>query len=331
MDDLIASSAARLFAEAASPEVIRRLTDHGSASALWADIQQSGFLDALVPEDQGGAGLSLPAVLPILLEAGRHAVPLPVGATIVARALAVRAGINCPEGPIAIASGSVRSDAVLSADVPGGAFADAVLVADGDRFRLLHSVHATASASGEGTFHRMAWRADAVAEAPLLAGVDLMTIGARLEAAEMAGAIETIFAMTLTYANDRSQFGRPIGKFQAVQQQLAVMTELVHAARAAADLAFPEDADITGSADLARIATAKIRIGEAAAQAAGIAHAVHGAIGMTQELNLHLFVERLRQGRLRYGSERLWSARLGQMALSQTGGTMLDFVRARIA
>ena len=52
---------------------------------------------------------------------------------------------------------------------------------------------------------------------------------------------------------------------------------------------------------------------------------------MTEELNLHLFIERLRQGRLRYGSERQWAARLGQMALAETGGTMLDFVRRRIA
>jgi acyl-CoA dehydrogenase len=331
MDDLIASSAARLFAEAAPPELIRRLGDRASSAGLWGAIADSGFLDALVPEARGGAGLDLSAVLPILLASGRHAVPLPVGATLVARALAADAGVAVPDGPVAIASSATRSNDGLLADVPGGELAEAVLVTDGDHVRLMPSASATASPSGEGTFHRMAWSADAVAKAPLLAGFDLLAIGARLEAAEMAGAIETIFAMTLTYANDRSQFGRPIGKFQAVQQQLAVMTELVHVARAAAELAHPADADLTGAADIARIATAKIRIGEAAAQAAGIAHAVHGAIGMTEELNLHLFVERLRRGRLRYGSERIWAGRLGQVALAATGGTALDLVRARIA
>lgn len=331
MDNLIASSAARLFAEAASPEAVRGMTDRVSVSPLWGAVAEAGFLDALTGEEAGGAGLGLDAVLPLLLSAGRQAVPVPVGPALLARAVAAKAGVSLPDGVVAIASGQRLDGDRLAADVPGGEFADLVLVQRGDEAVVLEAAGAGAEPTGEGSVCRMAWPAAALAAAPSLGTIALLAAGARFEAAEMAGAIETIFAMTLGYANERSQFGRPIGKFQAVQQQLAVMTELTHAARAAAALAFPVGADLSGHGDIARIAAAKVRIGEAAAEIAAMAHGLHGAIGMTHELNLHLYVDRLRRGRLRFGSERHWAWKLGRLVLAADGDTALDFVRARIA
>ena len=145
-----------------------------------------------------------------------------------------------------------------------------------------------------------------------------------MRATQMAGAMEAILDLSVRYANDRVQFGRPIGKFQAIQQQLAVMTEKVHAARAAAQLAAASPGSIEA------VAAAKLVVGEAAGEATAIAHAVHGAIGMTEELDLHLLSERLRRGRLRYGSERHWAERLGSAVLAASGGTLLDFTRRQV-
>lgn len=320
-DTLIADTADRLMAEIVTPAAVRGLKDRASAAPVWASLAESGFLDALVAEAQGGAGLSAAETLPVLLATGRHALPLPLAATMAARAAIAAAGEAIPEGIISIAASARSDDGALLAQVPAGEFADMVLVPDGDGAILLSADAASLETTGEGTFCRMRWRG---ANGPRLSGFDALLAGARIEAAEMAGAMQAMFATTLRYANDRSQFGKPIGKFQAVQQQLAVMTELVHGARAAANLA------ACAPTGMEAVAAAKVTVGEAAAEVVAIAHAVHGAIGMTEELDLHLLSDRLRRGRLRYGSERYWGERLGTAVLGSGQATMLDFVRTRI-
>lgn len=319
-DTLIADTADRLMAEVAPPATVRTLRDRASAAATWAALADSGFLDALVPESTGGAGLSTADTLPVLLAAGRHALPLPLGATMAARALVAAEGHTAPDGMIAIASAARAEGGGFVAQVPAGEFADAVLVPHDGGAVLLPSAGASCEPTGEGTVCRMQWTR---AEGLRIGRCDLLATGALIEAAEMAGAMEAMFSTTLTYANDRSQFGRPIGKFQAVQQQLAVMTELVHAARAVAELA-------ARSESVEAIAAAKVSVGEGAAEVAAIAHAVHGAIGMTEELDLHLLSDRLRRGRLRYGSARYWAERLGAAVLGAGEPMLLDFVRQRV-
>ncbi|AVO46558.1 acyl-CoA dehydrogenase [Phreatobacter cathodiphilus] len=320
-DTLIADTADRLMAEVVTPAAVRGLKDRAAAAPVWSLLAESGFLDALVAEADGGAGLTAAEALPVLLAAGRHALPLPLGATMAARAAIAAAGEAAPEGMIALAASARRDGDDLVAQVPAGEFADAVLVPSEGGAMLLAVGRAAEEPTGEGSFCRLRWRG---ANGPLLSGFDPLLAGARIEAAEMAGAMEAMLATTLRYANDRSQFGKPIGKFQAVQQQLAVMTERVHGARAAADLA-ARAPDVPEA-----VATAKITIGEAAAEVTAIAHAVHGAIGMTEELDLHLLSDRLRRGRLRYGSERHWAGRLGEAVLAAPEATLLDFVRARV-
>jgi len=319
-DMLITETADRLMAEVTPASVVRGLNDRSSAATVWAALAESGFLDALVPEDKGGAGLTAADTLPVLLAAGRHALPLPLGATMAARAMIAASGAAVPNGMIAIAASvQVGSDGCV-AQVPAGEFADWVVVPTDGGALVLPAAAASSDSTGEGTSCRMRWsKAEGI---PVVAG-NLLAVGARIEAAEMAGALEAMFVTTLRYANDRSQFGRPIGKFQAVQQQLAVMTELVHSARAAAELA-------ARSGGIEAIAAAKVTIGEGAAEVAAIAHAVHGAIGMTEELDLHLLSERLRRGRLRYGSERYWAEWLGSAVLDSGEPMLLDFVRRRV-
>jgi alkylation response protein AidB-like acyl-CoA dehydrogenase len=115
--------------------------------------------------------------------------------------------------------------------------------------------------------------------------------------------------MTVQYAQDRVQFGRPIARFQAIQHNLAVLASQAAAAGAAADVAAEAVAD---GVRIPAIAAAKTRAGEAAGIGAAIAHQVHGAIGFTYEHRLHFFTKRLWAWRDEYGSEAEWSSRLGQ-------------------
>jgi len=319
-DTLIADTADRLMTEVAPASIVRGLKDRSTATTTWAALSESGFLDALVPESEGGAGLTPADTLPVLLASGRHALPLPLGTTMAARAMVVAAGHPAPDGMIALASSARREAGGWMTQVPAGEFADWIVVQDGDEALVLPAATAASEPTGEGSVCRMRWTN---AEGIRIHGRDLLAIGARIEAAEMAGAMAAMFTTTLTYANDRAQFGRPIGKFQAVQQQLAVMTELVHSARASVELA-------ARSSGVEAIAAAKVTVGEGAPQVVAIAHAVHGAIGVTEELDLHLLSDRLRRGRLRYGSERYWAERLGAAALDAGEPMLLDFVRKRI-
>jgi acyl-CoA dehydrogenase len=152
----------------------------------------------------------------------------------------------------------------------------------------------------------------------------LRRLGALCVAGQMAGAMAAIRDLTLSYAKERSQFGRPISAFQAVQQQIAVLAEEAAVAEAAVALAFSQPlASVTDEV----VAVAKITAGEAAATVAAIAHAVHGAIGVSGEHALHLFTGRLHAWRLEYGSAAYWSGRLGAAFLGRALSP-LDFARS---
>ncbi len=138
-----------------------------------------------------------------------------------------------------------------------------------------------------------------------------------LIAAQMAGAMQRVLEMTLQFANDRQQFGRPLGKFQAIQHQLAVMAEQVFAARMAAQIG----CSVAGNQpNTMNAAIAKARASEAAVEVTALAHSIHGAIGFTADHDLQLFTRRLHAWRLQAGSESYWHEVLGQAVLSSPFG-----------
>ncbi|MDB5447787.1 MAG: hypothetical protein JWQ97_3104, partial [Phenylobacterium sp.] len=201
-----------------------RLLDGLSAGDPWPALAESGFLDLLRSEAEGGAGVGLEELLPLAIATGRR----------------------------------VAAPAVIETMLTRLVLADASDVAD--------------------------------AEAALTqGGVDAgkaRALAAAAAAAQMVGAMERVLEIVLDYANTRKQFGREIGKFQAVQHQIAVAAEEVMAARMAVQLAF------TGAPlDISEVAAgiAKARAGQAARQVGPIGHAVLGAIGISQEHELHRY------------------------------------------
>src|SRR5690606_4139515 len=105
----------------------------------------------------------------------------------------------------------------------------------------------------------------------------MRTLGAAAKSAMMVGALEFALEQSVQYAKDRVQFGKPIGKNQAIQQQLAVMAGQVVTARSAACVAFRDMPHIGGlQAPRAEfsVAAAKVCAGEAVRQGTSIAHQV---------------------------------------------------------
>lgn len=310
-----------------TPAVVRAIEAGGSPLKLWQALQGAGFLELLASEAAGGAGLALAELFPILSSFGRYTVPVPVAQTIVARALL---GSQCamPAGMITLAVALRREvgRAIVCPLTPYGQVADFVLAREGDALLLLPVAAAQREASGvHGSLAAtLRWPDEsAVAHVPG-AGPLLPVFAAALHAALLSGAMTRVFEMTLQYCNDRIQFGKTLGKFQAVQHQLSVMAEHVAAASMAAEAAFYTDA---AAPSLLAAAMAKSRTSEAAVLVASIAHALHGAIGIAEEYDLQLLTRRLHEWRMAHGSEAHWNVLIGNCVLA-TDVSIVDFVRS---
>jgi acyl-CoA dehydrogenase len=159
------------------------------------------------------------------------------------------------------------------------------------------------------------------AQAPVALTADVLERrGALLRAAQIAGALTATLELSVAFAGERVQFGRPIAAFQAVGSLLALLAAESAAAVGAVDAALAAFADGGDAAN--EVAAAKVRAGQAAGAGAEMAHQIHGAIGYTREHRLHLLTRRLWSWRDEYGSEAVWAQRLGHSAL-EAGGSGL--------
>ena len=328
-DDMFADAARDVLADHCTPQVVRAIEaggrEAGEARQLWEQLESTGLADALLSEDEGGAGLGLSQVFGVLEQCGAHVLPVPLGETMAARALLPAQAR--PSGSIALARGECQADGSWHcAMVRGGRVADAVLVQAGQAWRLLAVDGAGQSPQALSLDRAMSWSAAQVQATPQLGlpdALDVRTLQACVIVPQMAGAMGSVLARTLQYANERQQFGRPIGKFQAIQHQLAVMSEHVFAARMAAQLGC---SGAGAQPDRLRVATAKARCSEAALAVSEFAHAIHGAIGFTEEYDLQLYTRRLHAWRQTAGSETYWQTVAGE-ALFEHAGLTLDMVR----
>jgi len=326
MDPMFTDAAAALLAGHCPPAAVRAIEAGASADALWSAIAEAGFADALVPEAQDGAGLALADVFGVWALCGQHALPLPLAETMLARALLARAGLAAPAGPVALASARAQADGSRRCTaVPGGRTAHFVLASDGQHCRLLAVASARAEPASFELDATLSWPAAAWDAAPALPALpDLRTLQALVLAAQLAGALMAVFQRTLHYANERQQFGKPIGKFQAIQHQLSVMAEEAFAGHMAAQLACATPGLVL---DTLRVAVAKARTGEAALKVAELAHSIHGAIGFTREFDLQLLTRRLHAWRQAAGSESHWHQVLGAALVDGDAALTLDLLR----
>ena len=98
MDDLLTDAVAQLLRDQSTPDAVRAIEAGGAHGTLWQASEDAGFAAALGPEAQGGAGLALHEVFGLLRLCGTHAVPVPLGETVLARGWLARAGVTVPRG-----------------------------------------------------------------------------------------------------------------------------------------------------------------------------------------------------------------------------------------
>ena len=328
-------------------DTVRRMFEDHFAEAVpgasfpqegWKAIEALGLPLALLGENQGGFGLDAWEALDLVRIGGSFASPVPLGETMVANWMLAQAGLPLAEGPASfVSAGAGQAEAVSDTagwhlrgeihGVPWAAQAQTLVILLGDG-RVARLSAGAASAMRDAGVIRAADglppRGSLVLDARLAAGAvgsapygldaaAVRTAGAILRTMEIAGALERLVDMTVAYAGDRVQFGKPIGKQQAIQQQVAVLATQQAAAGVAAAIA----ARAWGlPMRLDAVAVGKSRAGEAAGIASAIAHQIHGAIGITREHRLHLFTGALRRWRDEFGSEQAWNSHLGARILA---------------
>ena len=333
-EHIVADAAARILADLADPQTINKAANGAWKEPLWHALSEAGLPLAWVPEELGGSGAGLAEGFAILAVAGRFALSVPLAETLAAGWLLAHAGIEAPATPMTLAPCrphdriTIDADGKMSGRALGVPFARdaqyiAVLADHAEQHqialvsikdcRLSEGRNLAGDATNVVTFDRVG----PVASAPAPAGLTqstLMLMGSAIRSVETAGALEAILSLSVAYAGERVAFERPIGKFQAVQQNLARLAGEVAAALAVAGSAADTIAQAGAFDDAVffEAASAKIRTAEAATEGAAIAHQVFGAIGFTQEHVLHRFTLRMLSWRDDFGNESYWAAELGK-------------------
>ncbi|MEU3708859.1 acyl-CoA dehydrogenase family protein [Streptomyces catenulae] len=139
-----------------------------------------------------------------------------------------------------------------------------------------------------------------------------LTAGAGLLASEQLGIAEWCLTTAVAYTGTRTQFGRPVGSFQALKHRMATLWLDIASARAAARNA--ADALATGSPDApVAVAVAQAYCAPVAVRAAEECLQLHGGTGMTWEHPVHLFLKRAKSDESAFGAPGRHRAALAEL------------------
>lgn len=304
----------------------------------WDALRDSGFTAVGVPADAGGAGGSLADALGVVAAAAEQGALLPVVEhTVLAAWLAATTGydLGSATATTAVADHRCRLRTDSGRAVLDGVIADVVFADVAGILVVLIDPDADPDAEAQSSTVVVVSLRDARVTAE--AGTDLVGVcvadltfdacpvlhvapstvdvheltrrGALAYAVASAGAARAVRDRTVQHASDREQFGRPLSRFQAVQQHLARLAALVAMTDTAASCAVEvvESAGMTPASAEMAVAAAKVVSSSSAREIAAIGHQIHGAMGFTAEHTLGRFTTELWAWRDRYGSERYWA------------------------
>ncbi|MCK0114165.1 acyl-CoA/acyl-ACP dehydrogenase [Ornithinimicrobium sp. F0845] len=327
---------------------------------LWHTLAELGLTRLTGREEHGGSGAGWPEAAVLLWEAAAHGVPVPLlEHDLLAGWLRDTAGLAHGEG--APTTGEPATE-VPATEVPAtgepatGVLATGVLVSGGGPVTVPWlgpaSTVVVLDARGAGpTAYEMPVGDLAITPARTIAGepagravlpaaaevagavtVDAAVVrewehrGALARAVQLAGAMDKVSWLCVGHAAGRTQFGRPLGRFQAVQQLVTEVACEAALCRAVVERAVQAVATDGFHDPHARflVAAAKAATGHSVTRVVRHAHQVHGAIGTALEHPLQQYTRSLLAWRRDHGSTRHWEDRLETTALAETGGDLWD-------
>jgi alkylation response protein AidB-like acyl-CoA dehydrogenase len=285
--DLLRQTVAALVEKHASPAAVREAmeSERGYDESLWQLLcEQVGAAALVVPEELGGAGGELGDAAAVLEELGRNLVPTPLLGTTLTELALLASNEPDAEALEGLAEGTKIGAVIFDADnVVNGDVADVVVAADGER--LTRWTTFTAHRTDAMDLTRRLARVEPQETSEIGADPGLADTAAILLAAEQIGAASRCLDLTVAYTKDRTQFGRPIGSFQALKHRMADLYVAVQSARAVVD-----EAVATPSSTAA--ALAQFTASEAFSKVAAEAVQMHGGIAITWEHDIQLYFKR---------------------------------------
>ena len=335
--ELMAQSANSLWRDvSADPNNYVQLEQNQVNSQLWGQLTDSGLHDILLAEANGGGDENWLAWTYLLREAGAAALPCPLLSSSLGRWLLEKNEVydapefpespGSPVSPVSIALGFQLPEQE-SARVLWGASqnSDALLLFTNDnRWHLWHradtaslDIQPCSNLAGEphGTIASCAaliegHKADA-SGVSVLDTIDALLLASFGLTAMQSGAIRSMLDLSIDYVNERQQFGRALGKFQAIQQSLAAAAGELAAVTALVESSGRHllNAD---KHTVTELMLACVRCSQAVHATTSVAHQVHGAIGFTREYRLQLFSRRLWAWDTDVISNQYWSRLIGQ-------------------
>ncbi|RPA60000.1 acyl-CoA dehydrogenase [Gordonia oryzae] len=291
-------------------------------TGVWTALTDAGFTGVGIGEDLGGAGGQFTDALTVVsAAAGSGALTPFIEHTVLAAWLAARSGLDLGGRTATLALGGegITARATAQGWTLDGLLPGVVHACEADVL-VVHFASSVALVSrttpGLTLYHGTDLLGASVDDVALdtvvvehltdspIDSEELRLRGAVAYAVAMSACADTIIETTVRHASQRTQFGRPLSGFQAIQQRLASMAASAAHSRAAVEHAV----EMAGNPDHAgTIAAAKIVVSSTAREVAAAAHQIHGAIGFTSEHHLGRFTMALLAWRDRHGDEKYWS------------------------
>ncbi len=304
---MMAGAFRELAADICAPQVLRALFDgrDDQAESRWTRLAEMGLFGVLAAESDGGLGLTDAHFVLLAEEAGRAALPEPLADQAGVALPALRTLSSHPQVAALLpqlAAGSARI-AVVHPSNPYAWSPPALthwLACDTEAVYLLAAADVQTVAQPSVDAGRCLLRPAALPPGahPIVrdgAAAELaerlLNRGALYAAAQGLGVAERMLTISVEYAKERHQFGKPIGSYQAIKHHLASVAVKLEFARAAVYAAVAHVQDL-GARSLAAVSQAKLAATDAADLAARTAIQVHGAMGYSWEVDLHFYMKR---------------------------------------
>ena len=304
---------------AASPEkAVARDPD------LWRHLAELGLVRLTGSEQSGGSGAGWYEAAELLTAATRHGVRIPLAEhDLLACWLLDASGIP---GDGAVRTVCLLDDRGVANAVPWAATADRIVVvwqAVGEHHAADVDVDKLAITPGTNMIGEP--RDTVAADPATLQGVPIaapLVAQLRLKSAlarsiQVCAALDRILQLSIEHVTSRVQFGRPLSKFQAIQNLVADIAAEAALARAATEAALTAAVTSEWSASNLDFLVAVTRscAGHAASVVVRNAHQIHGAIGTTREHRLHEFTRPALAWRSEFGSVQYWDDQVTGAAL----------------
>lgn len=341
MKDMILDVTERMFKDIVEKDLVDQLEEGNWAESLWNLLLENGITAVMISEKNGGAGGDIDDLLNIVRLTGKYAAPVPFMETTFSNLLLEYVFLLPTEG---VATYRVEQDQAFTLEenrisgtaynIPWGRYAQHLVTItsgiNGHELVLVDLQNATIETSvnlaGEPRDTIKFKNAAIVQSSGTLTSIQLQHITKLETAFKLAlitGAVDKINELTVQYTKERQQFGRPIHRFQLVQQHLVQLA----GENAVMQAAFNNlSAALQKELDQNEVAYARVRAEDAITQVTTIAHQVLAAIGTTHEHALQQYTRRLWAWRDEGTDSHYWNDVIATDLLKNSGDNLWSYL-----